>query len=178
VSVRVRGGNESSYPGCADLPSMQGGSNGRNREYRPRGARSRFDWVRVPQVRVCDACRSGAAEKANAREALICQQPTERPQMPRPAREREKVFRFENDIPRTATKFTGAPAERTTPLTVYKRIATAGGLVGSVVHASSSQPLSRLRCGSPRGIGVRNQCRHVPRAESLKFPNSGTLNSR
>jgi hypothetical protein len=33
-------------------------------------------------VRVCDACRSGAAEKANAREALICQQPTERPQMP------------------------------------------------------------------------------------------------
>ena len=59
--------------------------------------RSRFDWVRVPQVRVCDACRSAAAEKANAREALICQQPTERPQMPRPAREREKVFRFEND---------------------------------------------------------------------------------
>src|ERR1700730_15986682 len=56
---------------AAVLPSMQSGSNGRNREYRPRRSRTRFDWIRVPQVRVCDECRSASAEKANAREALM-----------------------------------------------------------------------------------------------------------
>jgi hypothetical protein len=67
----ITGGKESPYPRCADLPSMQNGSNGRNREYRPRRSRTRFAWVRVPQVRVCDECRSASAEKANAREALM-----------------------------------------------------------------------------------------------------------
>jgi hypothetical protein len=99
---------------------------------------------------------------------------------PRPAAvlgNRSQSGRREPGEKSATDKLTGTPAERSALLTVYQRITTAGGIVGSVVHASSSQPLARLRCGSPRGIGVRHQCRHVLRAESLKFPNSGTLNS-
>jgi hypothetical protein len=82
VSVHVGGRKESPHARCADLPSMQNGSNGRNREYCPRGSRTRFDWVRVPQVRVCDECCSASAEKANAREALMPYPETERPRDP------------------------------------------------------------------------------------------------
>jgi hypothetical protein len=105
----------------------------------------------------------------------VVQPPKRRTRARTPTREGEKSRLPLRTIPENRNrKLTGTPAERSARLTVYQRITTAGGLVGSVVHASSSQPLARLRCGSPRGIGVRDQCRHVPRAESLKFPNSGT----
>jgi len=66
----------------------------RNREYRPRRSGTRFDWVRVPQVRVCDEYRSASAEKASAREALMpyadYYQKQNGQETPRPVREREK----------------------------------------------------------------------------------------
>jgi hypothetical protein len=49
---------------------MQSGANGRDPEYRPGRSRTRFDWVRVPQVRVCDERYSALAEKRDAFEAL------------------------------------------------------------------------------------------------------------
>ena len=49
---------------------MQSGANGRDPEYRAGRSRTRFDWVRVPQVRVCDQCYSALAEKRDAFEAL------------------------------------------------------------------------------------------------------------
>jgi hypothetical protein len=70
VSIHVARRKERSYPRRADLHSMQNGSNGRNREHRPRGSRARFNRVRVPQVRVCEPRRSAPVEKANARDAI------------------------------------------------------------------------------------------------------------
>jgi hypothetical protein len=59
---------------------------------------------------------------------------------PRPAREREKVLRFENDSREPQPTNLPAHLRNEVPLlTVYQRITAGGGLVGSVVHASSTQ---------------------------------------
>jgi hypothetical protein len=160
---------------------MQSGANGRDPEYRPGRSRTRFDWVRVPQVRVCDERYSALAEKRDAFEALTGTAAALRPLATecQPAGWR-KMRKLQGRISKSPIpdqkkvspsrgaggKFTSRPAEQSAPLANQEH----WGPCRDWRHARSSLPLAGLRRSSTRCIGVRDQRRYAPRAEHLKFP--------